>query len=63
MAAHVNLLKFKDEKVQGRTKLGVQAFADALLVIPKTLADNSGLETTDVVLELVVRDCFVAKTA
>jgi len=41
IGAHLNLLKTK-ANVKGRTKLGYQAFADALLVIPKTLAANSG---------------------
>ncbi len=43
VAAYVNLLKFKDE-VKGKTKLGVEAFAESLLVIPKTLAENSGYD-------------------
>eukprot|EP00003_Mantamonas_plastica_P011031 TRINITY_DN205_c0_g1_i9.p2 TRINITY_DN205_c0_g1~~TRINITY_DN205_c0_g1_i9.p2 ORF type:complete len:464 (-),score=164.37 TRINITY_DN205_c0_g1_i9:16-1407(-) len=47
--ANRELYKFKDE-VKGRTKLGVQAFADALLVIPKTLAENSGFDTLASVL-------------
>ena len=41
-AAHA-LLQHKGE-VKGRAKLGVQAFADALLIIPKTLASNSGYD-------------------
>lgn len=32
--------------------MGVQAFADALLVIPKTLAANSGLDVQDAVLTM-----------
>ena len=32
------------ETVEGKAKLGVRAFADALLVIPKTLAENSGFD-------------------
>lgn len=39
-------------EVKGRTKYGVQAFADALLVIPKTLAANSGFDTIDTLLQL-----------
>lgn len=39
-------------EVKGRTKFGVQAFADALLVIPKTLAANSGFDTIDTILQL-----------
>jgi chaperonin GroEL (HSP60 family) len=38
-----------------RAQLGVEAFADALLVIPKTLAENSGLDTQDVIINLQVR--------
>lgn len=37
-----------------RAQLGVEAFADALLVIPKTLAENSGLDTQDVIIALTV---------
>jgi len=43
IAAHLHLLQAKSS-VEGRAKLGVQAFADALLVIPKTLCANSGLD-------------------
>lgn len=37
-----------------RAQLGVEAFADALLVVPKTLAENSGLDTQDVIIALKV---------
>lgn len=37
-----------------RAQLGVEAFANALLVIPKTLAENSGLDTQDVIIALTV---------
>ncbi|KAF8532516.1 chaperonin-containing T-complex zeta subunit Cct6 [Gautieria morchelliformis] len=37
---------------RGRTKMGVQAYADALLVIPKTLAQNGGFDVQDVVVAL-----------
>jgi T-complex protein 1 subunit zeta len=40
-----------------RAQLGVEAFADALLVVPKTLAENSGLDTQDVIIALTV--CFL----
>jgi T-complex protein 1 subunit zeta len=42
----------RSSAVKGRSKWGVQAFADALLVVPKTLADNSGLDPQDIVLML-----------
>ena len=35
------------KKVKGKAKFGVQAFAEALLVIPKTLAANSGHDIQD----------------
>lgn len=37
---------------KGRSKLGIQAFADALLVIPKTLAQNGGYDVPDVIASL-----------
>lgn len=37
-----HLMEYATNEVSGKTKIGVQAFADALLVIPKTLAQNSG---------------------
>lgn len=40
------------KSAKGRVKMGVQAFADALLVIPKTLAQNGGFDVLDVVVAL-----------
>ncbi|EAU91603.1 chaperonin-containing T-complex zeta subunit Cct6 [Coprinopsis cinerea okayama7 len=37
---------------KGRVKMGVQAFADALLVIPKTLAANGGFDVQDAIVAL-----------
>jgi T-complex protein 1 subunit zeta len=52
VAASVHLHKYKME-VPGRVKLGVAAFADALLCIPKTLAANSGLDAQDAIIALL----------
>lgn len=38
-----------------RVKLGVLAFAEALLGVPKILAENSGYDPQEVVIELMVR--------
>jgi T-complex protein 1 subunit zeta len=38
--------------VKGKAKLGVQAFCDALLIVPKTLAENSGLDVQNTILML-----------
>jgi T-complex protein 1 subunit zeta len=45
-AAHLSSEKFRGT-VKGKAKWGVQAFADAILVIPKTLAANSGHDVQD----------------
>jgi len=50
--AHADLMKFKAE-VAGRAKLGVQAYAEALLCIPKTLAENAGYDAQDTMLKLL----------
>lgn len=39
--------------VKGRTKLGVEAFANAFLVIPKTLSINSGYDAQEVIVKLL----------
>ncbi|EDV20134.1 uncharacterized protein TRIADDRAFT_38421 [Trichoplax adhaerens] len=51
IAAHEKLMKYKDT-VKGRARLGVQAYADALLIIPKALAQNSGLDAQDAIVKL-----------
>jgi T-complex protein 1 subunit zeta len=45
-AARLNSDEFQ-KQVKGKAKWGVSAFADALLVIPKTLAANSGHDIQD----------------
>jgi thermosome len=39
-------------KVGGREQLAVEAFAEAVEIIPRTLAENAGLEPIDVIVEL-----------
>uniref|UniRef100_A0AAY4BS50 Chaperonin n=2 Tax=Denticeps clupeoides TaxID=299321 RepID=A0AAY4BS50_9TELE len=51
VAVHDALVKHKP-KVKGRAQLGVQAFADALLVIPKVLAQNSGYDPQETLVKL-----------
>lgn len=45
-ATHLNSETFR-KTVKGKAKWGVQAFADALLIIPKTLAANAGHDIQD----------------
>ncbi|EKM54582.1 uncharacterized protein PHACADRAFT_258536 [Phanerochaete carnosa HHB-10118-sp] len=49
-AAHLSGPVKKNAK--GRVKMGVQAFADALLVIPKMLAANGGFDVQDALVQL-----------
>jgi archaeal chaperonin len=39
-------------KVGGREQIAVEAFADAVEVVPKTLAENAGLEAIDIIVDL-----------
>lgn len=56
ISAHQHLVdETKKSVAKGRAKLGVQAFADALLTIPKTLAVNAGLDVQDAMVALQVR--------
>ncbi|KIR53460.1 T-complex protein 1, zeta subunit [Cryptococcus gattii Ru294] len=49
-AAHLN--SSLKTLAKGRAKLGVQAFAEAMLVIPKTLAANGGYDVQDAIVGL-----------
>ena len=48
-------LKQFANKLEGREQLAVQEFADALEFIPRTLAENAGLDPIDVLTELKSR--------
>jgi len=50
-AAYLSLQKFK-QTVTGKAKIGVEAFANAMLVIPKVLAENSGFDIQDSIIKL-----------
>ncbi|MHA1300200.1 MAG: thermosome subunit beta [Candidatus Helarchaeota archaeon] len=39
-------------KFSGRVQMAIKAFADAMEIIPVTLAENGGLETMDILVEL-----------
>lgn len=52
IAAALHLEDATKKAAKGRQKLGVQAFADALLVIPKTLAANGGFDVQDAIVAL-----------
>ncbi|MGM5487402.1 MAG: thermosome subunit beta [Nanobdellota archaeon] len=46
-----NLRKFA-ESLSGREQLAVESFADAMEIIPKTLAENAGIDPIDILTEL-----------
>jgi T-complex protein 1 subunit zeta len=48
---HLSHPSFTDT-VKGRARLGVKAFADAMLVVPKVLAQNGGFDVLDVIVAL-----------
>ncbi|GMI28758.1 hypothetical protein TrCOL_g2174 [Triparma columacea] len=52
IACSKHLREVTKKGVQGRAKLGVEAFAEAILVIPKTLAENSGLDVQESIIKL-----------
>ena len=47
VACASHLRQHVKKTVQGRAKLGVEAFAESLLVIPKVLAENSGFDAQE----------------
>jgi len=66
-------LRAFSESMSGREQLAVRAFADALDIIPKTLAENGGLDPIDTLTDLKAKhddkkpeaglDVFTGKTA
>lgn len=52
LASYCNLKEFA-KTVTGKKRYGVELFANALLSIPKALADNSGLDTQECILDLI----------
>jgi len=51
VACNLHLNEYCKE-VEGKAKLGIQAFADALLVVPKTLAENSGYDIQEAIITM-----------
>ena len=52
VACHA-VLKKHLETVKGKARLGIQAYADGLMIIPKTLATNAGYDSQDVMVKLL----------
>mmetsp|Transcript_64866 Transcript_64866/g.164392 ORF Transcript_64866/g.164392 Transcript_64866/m.164392 type:complete len:534 (-) Transcript_64866:92-1693(-) len=52
VAAHVRLEEFK-KTVEGKARLGVELFGKALLTVPKTLLENSGMDMQEKLIKVV----------
>ena len=52
IAAYTQLIQYKNT-IKDKKSFGIQAFADALTVLPKTLAANSGFDQQDVMVKLI----------
>merc|ERR1719266_971688 len=52
VATHIALKKFL-ETVKGRARLGIQAYADGMMIVPKTLAQNSGYDAQESIVKLL----------
>jgi chaperonin GroEL (HSP60 family) len=55
MDANIELaLRLRDyaASVGGREQLAIQAFADAMVIIPRSLAENAGLDPIDMLVAL-----------
>lgn len=57
--AYNELMRHKDS-IKGKVRLGIQAYAEALLVIPKNLAVNSGYDAQDTIVKLQEEDRLCA---
>jgi T-complex protein 1 subunit zeta len=45
-------LRANTDKAEGRAKLGIEVFAESLMVVPKALAENSGHDAHDVIIKM-----------
>jgi len=48
-------LRRQAERIPGREQLAIEAYADALEVIPRVLAENAGLDPLDTLLQVVAK--------
>merc|ERR1712115_641522 len=52
VACHIVLKRYL-ETVKGKARLGIQAYADGMMIIPKTLATNAGYDSQEVMVKLL----------
>ncbi|CUM63186.1 uncharacterized protein PRCAT00000755001 [Priceomyces carsonii] len=49
LSCYNHLLDSKNKSLRGRNKSGIKAFAEALLIVPKTLSANAGLDSLETI--------------
>jgi len=52
LAIHEHLVNNVVKTVKGKARLGVEAYAEAMLIIPKTLARNAGYDAQETIIKL-----------
>ena len=52
IAVSEHLVEYAKKEVSGKAKLGVLAYADAMLIVPRTLAQNSGFDAQETLLKV-----------
>ena len=50
--AAYRMLQRRKSAVTGKAKLGIEAFAESLLIVPKTLAENSGFDVQESIIKV-----------
>jgi len=61
IACHEHLETFK-RTIKGKARLGVEVFSNAMMIVPKTLAENSGFDVMETLLKAQAAHCE-SKTA
>jgi len=51
MLLYAKLMEYK-KSVKGKCKLGIEAFATSMLIVPKTLSNNAGLDSQEVIVKV-----------
>jgi T-complex protein 1 subunit zeta len=53
MNCHSYLMDYGRNEVSGKAVLGIEAFANALLSIPKAICDNAGLDSQEIIINCI----------
>ena len=53
IAVAMHLRENTCKSLKGRARIGVTAYAEALMIVPKTLAENSGFDVQECIMKLI----------